>query len=51
MDFFLDDQEDQETGEGDDTLEEQMGEQQPGSAADGRGGEDFSLLGSPIVAA
>lgn len=35
----LDDQEDQEAGKRDHTVEEQVGEQQPGPAADGRGGE------------
>lgn len=34
-----DDQEDQKAGEGDDAVEDQMGEQQPGAAADGGGGE------------
>lgn len=35
LDFPADDQEDQEVGEGDNTVEDQMGEQQPGPAADG----------------
>lgn len=38
-----DDQEDQKVGKRDDTVEEQVGEQQPGPAADGRGGEHLSF--------
>lgn len=39
----LDDEEDQKVGKRDDTVEEQVGEQQPGPAADGRGGEHLSF--------
>lgn len=42
----LDDQEDQEAGKRDHAVEEQVGEQQPGPAADGRGGEHLRLPGT-----
>lgn len=41
-DLRADDQKDQKTREGNDSVEDQVGEQQPGSAADGRGGEVHS---------
>lgn len=34
-----DDKEDQEAGKGNNTVEDQVGEQQPGPASNGRGGE------------
>lgn len=42
MDLLPDDKEDQEAGKGDNAVEDQVGEQQPGAAADGWGGEHLS---------
>lgn len=39
----LDDEEDKKAGKRDDAVEEQVGEQQPGPAADGRGGDQPSF--------